>query len=195
MKWFIVVFICISLEHEMLVESKRSIPCSSFSRNLNDYTINYQPLLDECTAQAFKEPAAVEKLKKHNSDVYKVVSDMRQYTAYNRRLLNSNRFSRQEQTKILQNQFAAIKKANEEYKTTQQTSLTQIDQLVAQLDPTQAMQTCRDTILTANIQMTVTANELIDLPNQLCDQFKATLDTFNTALGKAYTLIGAPIPA
>lgn len=178
----------------MLVESKRSIPCNSFSRNLDDYIVKYQPLLDECIVQSFNEPTAVQKLKEHNRGVYKAMIDTTRYTAYNRRLFNSNRFTRQEQIKIVKDQLQAIKKANQEYSDTQQTYLAKIDELVAKLNPTQAMQICRDTILTENNRMIAAANELIDLPNSLCDRFKIALDTFNTELEQVYKMIGAPIP-
>lgn len=177
-----------------MVESRRSIPCDSFSRNLDDYIVKYQPLLDECIAQSFNEPNAIQKLKKHNLDVYKTMIDTTRYTAYNRRLFNSNRFTRQEQIKIVQNQLAAIKKANEEYSDTQQKYLANIDELVAKLNPSQAMQICRDTILTENNRMIAAANELIDLPKSLCDQFKAALDAMNAEFDEVYKMIGAPIP-
>lgn len=178
----------------MLVESRRSISCRSSSRNLDDYIVKYQPLLDECIVQSFNEPAAVARLKQHNRDVYKTMVDTTRYSAYNRRLFNSNRFTRPEQIKIVQDQLAAIKKANQEYSDTQKKYLAQIDDVVAKMNPTQAMQTCRDTILTENNRMVAAANELIDLPKSSCDQLKAALDTFNTELEPVYKMINVAVP-
>lgn len=119
---------------------------------------------------------------------------MKHYIAYNRRLLNSRRIKLPEKTKILQDQLAAIKTANEEYQKTSNTFMEKIDTLVAELDPKDAMKTCRDTIFEENNRTSKLANDLMAIPNQICNQFNEALYKFNGELNKAYTLIGEPIP-
>lgn len=122
------------------------------------------------------------------------MSDFRRYADYNKQLMNSNKFSNEEKQEKLENQLVAIKKANVDYRTTANAYNEKVDELALKLDPKPSMQKCQDTILAENNRMASTANELIDLPNQMCDQFTAAYTTFVGELEKAYALIGAPIP-
>lgn len=122
------------------------------------------------------------------------MSDMRKYTDYNRRLLNSRKFQFAQKQKIMQDQLAAVQKANNEYSTIAQKYKAKIDTLEAQLDPATAMKTCQDTILTENTKAIVTANELMDCPNDMCDKFTAEFTTFLDKLDTAYAMVGAPVP-
>lgn len=150
--------------------------------------------MDACSALESRTPSAIQNLKNHNRAVHSEISDMTRYTEYNRRLLKSNRFKLPEQIKILQDQLAAIKTANEEYKKTSNTFMEKIDKLAAELDPTEAMKTCRDTIFDENNRTSKLAIDLMAIPNQICNQFNETFNKFNGELNKAYTLIGEPIP-
>lgn len=164
---------------------KRPIRCLSISSNIADYAPAYDSLINACSSLPSNENSNIRRIREHNANVQRVFSldNIRRFLRYNTQNPNLSAADKEKQKKV-------INDAINNYKTTSTKFLTEINSLVAALDPTTVSQECQQTIQTASIAQITEANALVLYPKEMCDAFNSALATFQNAIDSAYTKIG-----
>lgn len=156
---------------------------------------NYESLLNTCLSLAYRMPSSVQRIKEHNGNVYRTMSDTRRFQKYISSLISNRRITAEQRQKLMTSAQNTIQTASNNYKTTSEKYLTEIDKLVGQLDSTSAMQNCVQTIQQAVTSEINAANALMMLPNTICNQLNSKYAKFEKSIDAAYTAIGARIPS
>lgn len=182
-------------ETEQLLIPRHAIKCGTLSQNIKEYMTNYEPLLSTCLSVAYRMPSAVQRIKEHNTNVYRTMSDTRRFQKYMSSLISNRRITADQRQQLMTSAQNTIQTASNNYKTTSEKYLTEIDKLVGQLDSTFTMQKCVQTLQQAIISEMNAANTLMMLPNTICNQLNSKYAKYEKSIDAAYTAIGARIPS
>lgn len=174
-------------------EPRHKINCASVSRNINDYTPNYAPLINACLSISFNEPSAVQKIRENNAKIYQTMNDMRRFQSYTNKIISGSKTA-QEKTDLLTKLNTAIQKFSTDNKSTSDKYLTETNTLAAKLNVMDAMQQCQQIIQTAVSTQLTTVNTMMTLPDRFCTELKTAFAVMEKAYDDALTKIGVSVP-
>lgn len=177
-----------------LLTPRHLIRCGDFNRNIREYMANYDPLINACLSLAFRMPSAVRQIKEHNTNVYRTMNDIRRYERYISSMISNRKISSEERQQQLTKVQTAIQTASNNFKTTSDKYLEEIDKLVTKLDTTSVMQACTQIIQKATITQMTDANALMTLPTGMCNQLLSAYAKYEKTMDASYTKIGARVP-
>lgn len=162
----------------------------------SDYTINYNPVSNACAAVTNRESGAVNRLRQHINNVQRdLTSDnIRRYAQYNIRLSSDTTITPAQRNQRQTDERKIVDDALAKYRTTANDYLAVVNDLAGKIDTTPAMQECQLQAQSALGDNLSSANTLVGISQEICDEFNSILANFETALNSGYRKIGVTSP-
>lgn len=120
--------------------------------------------------------------------------NIRRYAQYNIRLSADTSIPAAQKNQRQTDERKIVDDAIAKYRTTANDYLAVINDLAQKIDTTPAMQECQLQAQTAIVDNLSSANTLVGISQEICDEFNSILGNFESALNLAYRKIGVASP-
>lgn len=179
-----------------LQSPRRPIRCSSLTKDIRQYTINYDVLTRKCSAMMVPEPVVVQNLKTHLTTVQQTFNtdNALRLNQYKIKIANDKSLSAQDKATKTTDAQTAFDKARQDYTDTVNKFRGYITANEGRIDASTTGQACQTAIQQAIIGQAAEANNLLGKSEVICNELNDAYSQFQRALDGAYTNIGAPIP-
>lgn len=175
---------------------RRKIQCNTITKNIKDFSHNYDALNRKCASLIAPENPLFQKLKQHLTNVRQqfATESMTRYNQYILKLENDRTLTTDARNTRRTAAQTAYDLAIANYGTTTTTFTEQVTDQENLLNPVTRGTQCQTFIANGIISQAANANALSVISDRICNDFNDIFAVFQRNMDAAYTKVGATIP-